>query len=200
MFSLSNYQRLVGRRSQSLPLISQSIDSQNSVYSSIAVVIGAVFTLVGINWVDAAVGGFIAARIMVGGVDLAREAAKSMKGQEPEFSKYKLPFEEQRGQHRMEGFRNWILYEVYQNKACTKEEIITTLEKTFRPSYLPDLFTELRVGQNVDFKMLFPELIKPLIEECYLIEHDDGTYSLTSRGKTYIKDTVDTIRYRQTEL
>jgi Co/Zn/Cd efflux system component len=200
MFSISNYQRLVGRRSQSLPLISQSIDSQNSIYSSIAVVIGAIFTLAGINWVDAVVGGFIAARITVSGINLTREVAKSMNGQKPEFSKYKLPFEEQREQHRMEGFRNWILYEVYRNKACTKEEIIGTLEKTFRPSYLPELFTELRIGRNVDFHEIFPEIIAPLIGECYLNVHSDDTYTLTSKGKTFIKDTIDTIKYKQTEL
>jgi Co/Zn/Cd efflux system component len=200
MFSISYYQRFVGRRSQSLPLISQSIDSQNSIYSAIAVIIGAVFTLFGVYWVDAVVGGVIAARITTGGISLSLEAAKSMKGQEPDFSKYKLPFEDQRGQRRMQGFRNWMIYEVYQNKHCTKEELIASLEKTLRPTYLPELFTELRVGRNVNFQEIFPELIAPLIEQCYLNQHSDGIYTLTSKGKAYIKDTVDMIRYKQTEL
>lgn len=200
MFLISYYQRFVGRRSQSLPLISQSIDSQNSIYSAIAVVIGAVFTLFGIHSVDAVVGGFIAARITWGGVSLAGEAHKSIKGQSPEFSRYKMPFEEQIGQRRIQGFRNWILYEIYQNKHCMKEELITSLEKTFRPSYLPELFTEFRVGRNVNFQEIFPDLITPLIEQRYLTQQSDGSYTLTGKGKTYIKDTVDMSRYKQTEL
>ncbi len=199
MFTLSYYQRFVGRRSQSLPLISQSIDSQNSIYSSIAVVVGAVCTLFGVYWVDAVVGAFIAARITLGGVGLSREAAKSMKGEQPEFSKYKLPFEDQIGQRRMEGFRNWILYAVHQDKQCTREEIVASLEKTFRPSYLPELFKEIRVGRGVDFNEIFSELAEPLLEQGYLTENG-GTYAITGKGKTYIKDTIDSLRYKQTEL
>jgi cation diffusion facilitator family transporter len=199
MFTLSYYQRVVGRRSQSLPLISQSIDSQNSIYSSIAVIIGAVFTLFGVHWVDAVVGGFIAVRITIGGVGLTREAAKSMKGQKPEFSKYKLPFEEQIGQRRMDNFRNWTLYSIRNGKLCTKQEIATSLEKAFRPSYLPELFAELHIGKNVDFEENITEITAPLIEQGYLAE-DNGKYWITDKGKTYIKGTINRLRYKQTEL
>jgi cation diffusion facilitator family transporter len=199
MFTLSFYQRFVGRRSQSLPLISQSIDSQNSIYSSIAVIIGAVFTLFGVHWVDAVVGGFIAVRITIGGAGLAREAAKSMRGQQPEFSKYKLPFEEQIGQRRMDSFRNWILYSIRHGKLCTKQEIVASLEKAFRPRYLPGVFAELHVGRNVNFEKTFTELIAPLIGQGYLVD-DNGKYMITDKGKTYIKDTINKLRYKQTEL
>jgi cation diffusion facilitator family transporter len=99
-FSL--YQRFVGRRSKSLALISRSIDSQNSVYSTAAVIVGAVFSLFGIYWVDAVVGGFIAARITWNGLGLTRQAISSMKGREPDFTKFKLPFEEKIEMKRME--------------------------------------------------------------------------------------------------
>jgi predicted transcriptional regulator len=73
------------------------------------------------------------------------------------------------------------------------------LEKTFRPSYLPSAFNEFRVGAGVDFENDFSDLIKPLIDEAYIVE-TNGAYSLTSKGKTFIKDTVDTLRYKETEL
>ncbi len=199
MFIVSMYQRLVGKRSQSLPLISQSIDSKNSVYSSAAVIVGAVFTLFGIHWVDAVVGGFIAVRITLDGISLTRETAKTMRGQQPELSKYKMPFQKEIEQRRLENFRNWIMYCLHQDKQSSKEEIVASLEKTFRPSYMPTLFTEFTVGKGVNFDESFSRLIKPLLDDAYIVE-SNGKYQLTSKGKAYIKDTIDSMRYRQTEL
>ncbi len=199
MFVLSLYQRVVGNRNQSLALISQSIDSKNSVYSSAAVIVGVIFSIFGIYWVDAIVGAFIAVRISIDGISLTREVDKSMSGQQPEFSKFKLPIEKRLEQARLDNFRNWILYSIYKDKLSTKQELVCSLEKTFRPSYMPAVFNEFRIGTGVDFEDNFSDLIKPLIEAAYIIE-TNGVYSLTSKGKTFIKDTVDTLRYKETEL
>jgi len=199
MFVLSLYQRVVGNRNQSLALISQSIDSKNSVYSSAAVIVGVIFSLFGIYWVDAAVGAFIAVRISIDGISLTREVNKSMKGQQPEFSKFKLPIEKRFEQRRSDNFRNWILYSIYKDTLSTKHELVASLEKTFRPSYFPTKFNEFRFGAGVDFENDFSVLIKPLVDAAYIIE-TNGAYSLTSKGKTFIKDTVDTLRYKETEL
>ncbi|MCW4001136.1 MAG: cation transporter [Candidatus Bathyarchaeota archaeon] len=199
MMVISIYQRFVGRRSQSLALISQSIDSKNSMYSSAAVIVGAVATIFGVYWVDAVVGGFIAVRITLDGIDLTREVIKSMRGEKPELSKYKIPFEKQIATRRSANFRNWILYAIQDEKAHTKTQLVDSLEKTFRPSYMPDVFNEFTVGRGMDFNEEFDALIKPLLDEGYLTQVD-GKYALTSRGKTFLKDTIDTIRYRETEL
>lgn len=201
MFMISSYQRYIGKRSQSLALISQSIDSKNSIYTSAAVIIGAIFTLIGVYWVDAIVGALIAARITIDGFNLRKEAVKSMRGEKPELSRYRVPFERHIKQWRSENFRNWILYMMSQSKdkKCTKAEIVRSLEKTFRPSYLPTVFAEFTAGRDVNFEEYFPELIAPLIEAAYVIE-TNGVYCLTSKGKTYIKDTVGRMRYKETEL
>ncbi len=122
-----------------------------------------------------------------------------MRGQLPEFSKFKLPIERRFEQSRLDNFRNWILYSIYKDKSSTKQELVASLEKTFRPSYMPTSFNEFRVGTGVDFENDFSDLIQPLIAEAYLVE-TNGAYSLTSKGKTFIKDTVDTLRYKETEL
>jgi len=199
MFIISLYQRLIGKRSQSLSLISQSIDSKNSVYSSAAVVIGAIFSIFGVYWIDALVGAFIAVRITLDGVGLTREVIKMRRGEQPEFSKYKLPFEDNIEQRRLDNFRNWILYAIHNEKLSTKTELANSLETTFRPSYLPDVFTEFTAGRNVDFEKDFSDIIKPLIDEGYVAENE-CCYKVTEKGKTYLKDTIDVMRYRQTEL
>jgi cation diffusion facilitator family transporter len=199
MLVISLYQRFIGKRSQSLALISQSIDSKNSMYSSAAVIIGAVTTIFGVYWVDAVVGAFIAIRIARDGIELTREVIKSMRGEKPELSKYKLPFEKQISQRRFDNFRNWILYAVQNEKAQTKAELVASLEKTFRPSYMPAVFNEFTTGREADFERDFPVLAKSLIDDGYLLEVE-GKYVLTGKGKTFLKDTIDTMRYKQTEL
>ncbi len=198
-FTFSIYQRLVGRRSKSLALISQSIDSQNSVYSAIAVIAGAVFSLFGVYWVDAVVGGFIALKISLNGVALMRQAINSMKGQEPDFDKFKLPFEEQIEIKRRETFRNWILYSIHKENLHTKPEIIRSLERTFKPKFVPALFAELTMGKQFDFENNFSELITPLLDEEYLRENE-GVFTLTEKGKGYLRKMLSAIKYHQSEL
>ncbi|MFW9890083.1 MAG: cation diffusion facilitator family transporter [Candidatus Thorarchaeota archaeon] len=199
MYVVFIYQRYVGKRSQSFALISQSIDSKNTVYSSAAVIVGAIFSLFGIEWVDAVVGGFIAIRISVDGLDLSKEVVKSLRGQQPEFSKYKLPFEKQVGQRRMEAFRNWVMYSIYDDELSTQQEIVASLENAFRPSYMPDIFPELFTGKSIDFQENFADIISPLVTESYL-HQANGVYSLTDKGKAYIKGTISSMKYKQTEL
>lgn len=195
-FIFSAYQRYVGRRSQNFSLISQSVDSKNSMYSAAAVIIGVVFSIFGIYWVDAIVGGFIAVRIIIDGVDLTRQTIRTLKGEEPDYSQFKLPFEKEIGVRRLENFRNWVLYLVKNEKQCTRQAIVISLEKTFRPSYMPAVFSEFTMGKDFDFQASFEEIVQPLIENCYLQE-TDGVYSVTDSGKTYLKDLIDTARYRR---
>ena len=195
----SLYQRFVGRRSQSLALISQSIDSKNSIYSAGAVIVGAVFSIFGFYWVDAFVGGVIAIRISLDGIDLSKEVRRSMMGFEPEFSKYKLPFEKHIEKRRMDSFRDWVMYAIDEDKISTKQEIIESLEKTFRPVFLPQIFSEFVVGSSFSFQSSFDDIIKPLSDEALLTMSNDA-YHLTKKGRAYIKSTVSKIKYKQTEL
>jgi cation diffusion facilitator family transporter len=195
-FILTMYQRYVGRRSQSFALISQSVDSKNSMYSSAAVIIGAVFSIFGIFWVDAVVGAFIAVRISIDGLDLTRQTIRSMRGEKPDYSQFKLPFEKQIGIRRLENFRNWVLYLVKNEKQCTKQAIVESLEKTFRPSYMPAVFSEFTMGKDFDFETHFDDIVQPLIENCY-IQETNGTYYITDSGKTFLKDLMETAKYRR---
>jgi hypothetical protein len=198
-FGFSFYQRFVGKRSRSLALISQSIDSKNSVYSATAVIIGAVFSIFGVYWVDAVVGSFIAVRITWDSFGLTREAYRAFKGKETDFGKYKMPFENQIHAKREETFRTWILYAIREEKINSEQDIVASLEKTFRPKYMPALFSEFVVGREYDFKGNFNELVKPLIEDTFVLE-SNGTYALTDKGRNQLKNTLGTLRYKQSEL
>ncbi|MDR0460345.1 MAG: cation diffusion facilitator family transporter [Nitrososphaerota archaeon] len=197
MFTLSAYQRLVGKRSKNLALISLSIDSKNAVYSAAAVIIGAVCSIFGIYWVDAIVGIFIAIRITIDGINLIHETTKTLKGETIDFSKFELPFEKQINQRHTTTFQHWIMYTIHKNKISTKKEIVTSLKKTFQHSYLSPIFTGPTIGEDTNFDTKFDELITPLIQTEYLTENNNS-YKLTDKGQTYIQETINKIRYKQT--
>jgi cation diffusion facilitator family transporter len=196
MYALSIYQRFVGKRHQNLALISLSIDSKNAVYSAVVVIIGAICALFGIYWVDAIIGIIIAIRISIDGINLIRDTAKTMQGEKIDFSKFELPFEKQINQRRTNNFQHWILYTIHKNKLSTKKEIVTSVEKTFRHSYLPSVFTARIAGKDVNFEANFDELITPLINAEYLTEENPNCYKLTDQGTAYIKNIIDTIRHK----
>jgi len=186
---LSYYQRYIGRRGRSLALISQSIDSKNSVYSAAAVIVGAIISLFGVFWVDAVVGGLIAARIAIDAFTLLRDTLRYLRGQELDFTKYKLPFEERIRQGRQENMINWSLYVIHQNQPCTKAEIVASMDKNFNPKYLPPIFNELAMGGGHDFEKEFDGMVKPLVDKGYL-HKEEGRFILTAQGEKFLWETL----------
>ena len=89
------YQRFVGKVTNSLTLISQSVDSKNHIFIGSSVIIGAIFAIYGIYFVDALIGLFVGAGIFRDAVSLLREAIFAERGGEEDYSKeYKLPLQE----------------------------------------------------------------------------------------------------------
>ena len=68
------YQRFVGKISNSLTLISQSVDSKNHIFIGTSVIIGAIFAIYGIYFIDAIIGLGVAAGIFIDAIGLLREA------------------------------------------------------------------------------------------------------------------------------
>jgi Co/Zn/Cd efflux system component len=192
---LSFYQRYVGKRHGSLALISQSIDSRNHIYVATAVIVGAIFSIFGIHFIDALIGMFIAVRILIDGVELAKEALSAAKGEETDFSKYILPFEKHWHLSKLESFRSWILYTIKDGGPQNKDELIQALERTFKPGYLP-LVSEFRfgIGDGFDFLAEFDNLVDPLLDSQLLIRKDDQ-FMLTKEGRKRVKKIFSDLRY-----
>ena len=151
------YQRGAGRKNGSLTLISQSVDSRNHIFVSSAVIIGAAFSIMGVLFVDAAIGAFIAVRFAWDGVGLSREAFSSMRGEELDLTKYRFPLEDSWRRGRPEVYREWILYSIDEEKLRKKEEIVGSLERTFQSRYFPIMTVSNSGGSPFDFKLEFRE-------------------------------------------
>jgi hypothetical protein len=191
------YQRFTGKRNGSLALISQSVDSKNHIYVAAMVITGAIFSIFGIPLVDALVGAFVAARILVDALGLSKDMLSSIKGEEADLSKYEMPFEKQWHLSKLETFRSWILYSVKEDRLDTRDAIISSLEKTFKPEYVP-ILSEFRfsLGKEFDFEQSFNDLVKPLLDERLLIQHNEK-FILTDEGRSRVSKLFRNMRFRQ---
>ena len=192
------YQRFVGKRNGSLVLISQSVDSKNHIYVALGVITGAIFSIFGIYFVDAFVGSFVAARILVDGIKLSKETIASIKGEEVDLKKYEIPFERQWEMSKLETFRTWILYSVKELKFNTRDELIRELERTFKPKYVP-ILTEFKfsLGKGFDFEKSFDTLVNPLVENDLLVKRN-GDFFITEEGGKRITELTRMVRYQPT--
>ena len=191
------YQRFVGKRNGSLALISQSIDSKNHIYVAIGVIVGAVFSIFGIHFVDALIGGFIAARILVDGVKLSKETIASIKGEDVDLGKYEVPFERHWRLSKLETFRTWILYSVKELELKTRNELVNELKATFKPEYVPILSEyKFMLGEGVDFDESFDGFVKPLIEEG-LLNKQKEEFMITEKGAKRVTELTRNLRFLQ---
>lgn len=187
------YQRFVGKVTNSLTLISQSVDSKNHIFIGSSVIVGAIFAIYGIFFVDALIGLFVGAGIFRDAVSLLREAIFAERGGEENYSKeYKLPLQECWEENRLIAFRNWILYLLWEDQQRTRKEIVSSLDSTFHPdNYIPVL-SELKAtgSKPYDFDGKFKNLVKPLIEEELLMEEIEE-YLLTEKGEEHLKHFIN---------
>ena len=179
-------------------LISQSVDSKNHIYVALGVITGAVFSIFGIYFVDALVGGFVAARILVDGVKLSKETIASLKGEEVDLKKYELPLEKHWEMSKLETFRTWILYSVKELKLNTRDELVHELERTFKPKYVP-ILTEFKfsLGKGFDFEKSFDTLVNPLVENGLLVKRNED-FVITEEGEKRITELTRMRRYQPT--
>ncbi len=109
-----------------------------------------------------------------------------------------MPFENQSHQNKSETFRIWILYSIKENNLNTKDELVNSLERTFKSEYIPKSYG-LRFkhpGEEFDFVKEFDGLTKPLIDEKFLIKRDEKFF-LTVDGKKHVDRTFNGMRYHQ---
>lgn len=191
------YQRFVGKISNSLTLISQSVDSKNHIYIGTSVIIGAIFAIYGIYFVDAVIGLVVGAGIFRDAVGLLREAISAERGEEKDYSEeYKLPLEKCWEENKLLAFRNWILYALWKDNRINRQEIVSSLHEVFNPdNYIPVL-SELKAtcSEKYDFESKFEILVKPLKDHELLIEEIEEYY-LTEKGKKHLEHFITNFKY-----
>jgi cation diffusion facilitator family transporter len=189
------YQRQVGRASGSLTLISQSVDSKNHIFIASSVVIGAIFSIFGIYYIDAVVGAVVAFRIFIDAVGLLKDAVHSMKGEETDLHKYKTPVGDYVEEGKMKAFRIWVIFAIWARELVRKEEILYSLENMYTKTYIPVL-SELNLipEDKIGFTNEFDQIMDPLLKRNF-IAIDNEKYHVTESGIKRFKHFNDLFRY-----
>jgi Co/Zn/Cd efflux system component/predicted transcriptional regulator len=196
---LTSYQGMVGKKFRSLALISQSIDSRNHIFVAVAVIVGAMFSIFGIHYVDAIIGMVIAGRMLIDGGALFQEARSSMKGEETDFGKYEGYLERSVRKRQLDGIRTWVLYYLREEGPTTEEKVLQNIESTFKREYIPFL-TEYRSTPilGMDFEADLPALLEPLLEKG-LVERKNEVLAITSKGNRQLQSSFNTMKYLSLE-
>ena len=154
-----------------------------------------------IYFVDAIIGLVVAIGIFIDAVGLLREAISASRGEEEDYSEYKLPLEECWEENKKMAFQNWILYILWGGQQRKREEIVSSLGHAFKPeNYIPVL-SELNatVKEVHDFDEIFDELIEPLEKE-KLLTLEEEVYTLSDVGDRYLKDFMANFDYYDVHL
>jgi hypothetical protein len=196
---LSMYQRMVGKKFRSLALISQSVDSRNHIFVAMAVIVGALFSIYGVHYVDAIIGTIIAGRMLIDGGELIKEARSSMKGEETDFDRYEGYLERSVRMRQMDGIRTWVLHFLNEEGPSSEESVLEEVESTFKREYIP-ILSEFRPTPMVgmDFEADLPNLMEPLLEEG-MVERKEDVLAITPRGKRRLQTSFNTMRFLSRE-
>ena len=176
---LSFYQRYVAARSKQQALIAQAIDSRNHTIVAVGVIAGLVATLLQFPLLDTLVGLGIAALILKSGLELAVEMAKSLRGEEVDFSRYELDFVEEYRLFQEQNLDEWLLYILSEEELFTKTELINHCHQSLNLKDVP-ILRELGWDEKIELEKKILNSIERLRDR-ELINADD-VLKVTQKG------------------
>ena len=190
-YLMSVYQYAVGKKTYSLSLISQSIDSKNHVFIAIAVLIGVIFARFSIFIVDSIVALGVAIMILKSAIELAIETLRVAKGAGLDISRFARIEEKIVENHRKNYLKGWILFSLQETNR--REEIAAKCADSFSTEDLPfvDQFGFLK---GYDFVKNLDSLFRELVDKG-LVVNKAGGYYLTREGEKALRRIPISERY-----
>jgi cation diffusion facilitator family transporter len=183
-FGLAIFQRYMGNRSGKLSLIILSVDNINSVYISIAVLVGILFAREGIRVADPLVSLGVVLIMLKSAYDLGKETIKVVDGAEPDLTRYELRHDKRMNIRRKERFMFWTLYLLKEPMAREELEDLFSLDNI---KGLEHIATMLRL--DLDYSRHCAGILEEFLEEGLVIEAG-GKYRLTSNGERSLTEAL----------
>lgn len=183
-WALAVFQHYMGNHSRKLSLIILSVDNFNSVYISLAVLVGIIFARFGIMIVDPLVSLAITVIMLKSAFDLGMETLKSADGSEPDLSRYDFKRDKVVKQWRKDRFKFWSLYLLREPK--TREE----LEGMFSIGNAKSFnYVVIQMGPDMDYSKHCGGILDELMASS-LIAEAEGKYCLTTAGERSVSDAL----------
>jgi Co/Zn/Cd efflux system component len=193
-YLMSIYQHFIGKKSGSLSLLSQSIDSRNHVLVAGAILIGIIFARFGILIVDPLVAIVVAIMILKSAIELTVETIRVAKGGELNLSEFSSGYEKRFEKYRLSYFKFWTLFEM--KSTASREELIAKFNKTFSTQEVP---VTSHFGFNFvsgfEFEKHLDVFLDELISEG-AITKEQGRYAITKTGISKLNKKLKNQRYR----
>jgi hypothetical protein len=183
-WALYLYQRLVGVRSGSLALITQSVDSRNHVIVAASVTAGLIASQLQFPLLDTLVGLAVAVLILKSAIELAVETVRSLGEEDVDLSRYQMELAGWYERFRQAQLRDWLLYLVESEEVRTRGELMTQARQAFDVSHNP-MLRELGVPQPSQADERIEQSLAELLERGWLVE--DGQLSVTQTGREHLR-------------
>jgi len=178
------YQRFVGLRSGSMPLITQSVDSRNHVLVAASVTAGLVASRMRFPLLDTLVGLAVACLILRSALELAIETARAINEDQADLSRYAMPPAEWYNQFRQGQLGDWMLYMVDRANAKTKAELARQAQQALDFRSNPTL-RALGLVSEAPGGQLVQQSLEQLLEGGFLV--DDGQLQVTPAGQERVQ-------------
>lgn len=178
---LFTYERHLGRYKNNLTLISQSVDSKNHILTGIVVILGALFSLIGIHWIDVLIGLYIAFRILADSVGLLKEFRNEINKGNIDYSQYKTFFGSYMQLNHDENFANWVLYQAmddFIDKNQLKDSFLSMVDDDYCP-----LISE--IGISLNRNIVYDDIFKELLD-LEAIEQKGNFIKTTGKGVNHL--------------
>jgi hypothetical protein len=183
-WALHLYQRLVGVRSGSLALITQSVDSRNHVIVAASVTAGLIASQLQFPLLDTLVGLAVAVLILKSAIELAVETVRSLGEEDVDLSRYQMELAGWYERFRQAQLRDWLLYLVEREEVRTRGELMAQARQAFDVSHNP-MLRELGVPQPSQADERIEQNLAELLERGWLVE--DGQLSVTQTGREHLR-------------
>jgi Co/Zn/Cd efflux system component len=193
-YLMSVYQNFIGKRSGSLSLLSQSIDSKNHVFYAGAVLTGIIFARFGILIVDSLVGIAVAILILKSAIELTAETIRVGKGGELNLSKFRSGYEKTFEQYRLNYFKFWTLFEM--KSMMSREELIAKFNTTFSTQEVPVAsHFGFNFASGFEFEKHLDFFLDELMSEGAITKEQDR-YVITKTGISNLNKKLKNERHR----
>jgi Co/Zn/Cd efflux system component len=178
-YAMSVYQHYIGRRSGSISLLSQSVDSRNHAFQAAAVLIGLIFAAFGIFLVDSVVALLVAGLILKSAIELMIETSRMAKGEELDTTRFGREYEQAVNRQRRHFFKTWLLLNL--KEINSRDDIIARYHYVFAPDDLP-IVTVINPVAGFDFLDQFDTVMEELSNDG-LVTIQGDLFHLTEKGR-----------------
>ena len=172
----SFYKFYVGGRTRSISLVADAYHTKTDIWSSVAVLIGLLGSVIGFFVLDSIAGAVVSFFIILGGYELVRESNKVMHGEDPKLEKFSKFLESHLKVLPDRGV--FVSLWLFNLKDMTKQENLERMKKGFGRHFPINLVQK-------DYETVYAR-----IESEVLVESSGDKLTLTEKGKKELKNLV----------